>query len=93
MFNSYSLQFLPNMKGTTAKALSFETTIRGSFETPIFFKNNYGDNQSQSFSIKNIRSPISSQHNYINADVYYPQTTLLLDACTNLSSQATIDIQ
>jgi len=93
MFNSYSLQFLPNMKGTTAKALSFETAIRGSFGTPIFFKNNYGDSQSQIFSTKNIRSPISSQHSYINADVYYPQTTLLLDACTNLSAQATIDIQ
>ncbi|MEI6426060.1 MAG: PKD domain-containing protein [Candidatus Absconditabacteria bacterium] len=92
IFDSYSLEFLPDMQGSSLKPLKFTTTIKGSFDTPLFFTNTYGDSQSQNFGTKNIRSPFSSQHRYFNPGIFYPQTTLMLDACTNLSAQATIDI-
>jgi len=93
MFNSYSLQFLPDMNWSALKALQFSTTIKWSFGTALFFTNTYGDTQAQNFWTKNIRSPISVQHRYVSPWIYYPQTTLMLDACTNLAAQATVDIQ
>jgi hypothetical protein len=53
----------------------------------------YGDEQSQKFGTQSIRSPFVAKHRYLNPGVYYPQTTLLLDTCTDISSQATVDVE
>ena len=92
-FNSYSMSFVPDMQGSLLKPLSVTTNINWSFWIPLVFMTTYGDTQSQKFGTLNISSPFKSSHRYLDPGVYYPQTTLLLDACTALSSQATLDVE
>lgn len=92
-FDSYSMSFLPDMQWSPLKPLSLSTSINWSFGTPLVFMDTYGDEQSQKFGTQSIRSPFVAKHRYLNPGVYYPQTTLLLDTCTDISSQATVDVE
>ena len=92
-FDSYTLSFVPQMESDLIHPLKFTTIIFGSFDTPLFFSNIYGDSQSQNFGTRAIRSPFASEHRYISPGIYYPQTTLMINTCTSLSAQATVDIQ
>ena len=92
-FDSYSMSFIPDMQGSPLKPLSLSTSINGSFGTALSFMTAYGDSQSQKFGTLNIRSPFKSTHLYLDPGIFHPQTTLALDACTTLSSQATVDVE
>ena len=87
------MSFIPDMQGSPLKPLSVSTSINGSFGTPLSFMTAYGDAQSQNFGTLNIRSPFKSTHRYLDPGIFHPQTTLVLDACTSLSSQATVDVE
>ncbi|AHB40990.1 hypothetical protein P148_SR1C00001G0183 [candidate division SR1 bacterium RAAC1_SR1_1] len=95
LFSSYAIQLLPSsLELTTFQTFTFKILPLGdSFADLIFANIVAGDNNSTIFPLSNrIVFPLENKHIYKNPGVYYPQTNLSLDQCTQLSAQATLAV-
>lgn len=95
LFSSYSLQLLPStLQITPFKSFDFSIVPWGDSLSSLLFANIvWGDWTSTTFSPKNRLSfPLKQTHRYKNPWIYYPQTTIALDQCTQLSSQSTLAV-
>lgn len=95
LFASYAVQLLPSsLELSTFQSFTFKILPLGdSFSDLIFANIVAGDSTSTLFPIKTrITFPLENKHIYRNPWVYYPQTNLSLDQCTQLSAQATLAV-
>lgn len=95
LFSSYAIQLLPSsLELSTFQDFSFKILPLGdSFSDFIFANMLAGDSTSTLFSFKNRLSfPLEDKHVYKHPGIYYPQTNLSLDQCTQLSAQATLAV-
>lgn len=95
LFSSYAIQLLPSsLELSTFQPFTFKITPSGdSFSDLIFANIIAGDATSTVFPLKNrIVFPLQNKHIYKNPWIYYPQTNLALDQCTQLSAQATLAV-
>lgn len=95
LFSSYAVQLLPSsLDLSTFQQFTFKILPLGdSFSDLIFANIIAGDDVSTILPLKNrITFPLENKHIYKNPWIYYPQTNLSLDQCTQLSAQATLAV-
>lgn len=95
LFSSYWLQLLPSSLDLwTFQQFSFKILPLGdSFADLIFANIVAGDWSSNVFPLRSrITFPLENKHIYQNPGIYYPQTNISLDQCSQLSSQATLAV-
>ncbi|MDD3262458.1 MAG: PKD domain-containing protein [Candidatus Absconditabacteria bacterium] len=95
LFSSYAIQLLPSsLDINTFQQFSFKISPLGDSFSDILFSNIIaGDGSSNIFPIKTrISFPLEDKHVYKNPGVYYPQTNISLDQCSQLSAQATLAV-
>ncbi len=95
LFSSYWLQLLPSsLELSTFQNFSFKTLwIGDSFSDLIFANLIIWDWMSHVFPLKtHIKFPLEYKHSYRNPGIYYPQTSISLDMCSQLSAQATLAV-
>ena len=95
LFSSYSIQLLPSsLDLTTFEAFSFKVVPLGdSFSDMLFANLVVGDGYSKVYTLGNrVSFPLDTTYMYKNPGIYYPQTTVSLDQCSQLSAQATLAV-
>jgi len=95
LFSSYAIQLLPSsLELKTFQAFTFKTLPLGDSFADIIFANIIAwDWSSNIFPIKSrLVFPLENKHIYKNPWIYYPQTNISIDQCTQLSAQATLAV-
>lgn len=95
LFASYWLQILPSsLDLSTTQPFTFKILPLGESFADLIFTNIIAwDWVSNIFNLKNrIIFPLEYKHTYQNPWIYYPQTNVSLDICSQLSAQATLAV-
>jgi len=95
LFSSYWLQLLPSSLDLwTFQSFNFKVLPLGDSFADLIFANIIAwDWTSNIFDLKSrINFPLENKHIYQNPGIYYPQTNISLDQCSQLSAQSTLAV-